>query len=320
MEEKEINKILKPKKKLIILLIFCLSISFICIGLILFMKFTNNQSEESLDISEFVLNNNNQEKKYVKLYIDTLPILMVPTLQNDNNFYFVKDINNHVYIASLSNRTLINISENVNMETGNYELKGFTNPIDDEIKTLALANSYRIFKNNELTIDTFSEYLDEFYIQENIISDRLVTLYTISALVGVFFLILSLGYLVPTIIKVNKTFSDKKLVDELQTELENLTDTSYKKQHVFLTKNYMLYGIQPIKYDDIISAYIKDEKKYGITVGKNLFVIDKDNKKFIMASVAGSNNNVLDNILSDLKVKNPNIQIQSNNENNLQTL
>ena len=245
---------------------------------------------------------------------------MVPTSQNDNNLYFVKDINNHVYIASLSNRTLINISENVNMETGNYELKGFTNPIDDKIKTLALANSYRIFKNNELTIDTFSEYLNEFYIQENIISDRLVTLYTISALVGVFFLILSLGYLVPTIIKVNKTFSDKKLVDELQSELENLTDTSYKKQHVFLTKNYMLYGIQSIKYDDIISAYIEDEKKYGITVGKNLFVIDKDNKKFIMASVAGSNNNVLDNILSDLKVKNPNIQIKSNNENNLQTL
>ena len=97
MEEKEINKILKPKKKLIILLIFCLSISFICIGLILFMKFTNNQSEESLDISEFVLNNNKQENSEVATYSVTNTIKKEANNQKnimqENNNQVVEEVN-----------------------------------------------------------------------------------------------------------------------------------------------------------------------------------------------------------------------------------
>ena len=84
----------------------------------------------------------------------------------------------------------------------------------------------------------------------------------------------------------------------------------YKKQNIYLTKNYIVSGVEAIRYDEIICGYIEEVKKYGITAGRNLIVETKDNKKHIIGSVVGKNN-ILVNVLEDIHNKNIEIKIDN---------
>lgn len=223
MEEKE--RISKAKKKLTVFLLIYLSIAFVFIGLACFMMLSSKKGE-ALNLSELVLNGTEKEGQYVALEIDTLPILMVPVSEKDSQLYYIKDINNRVYIINLSNETFRNISGTIDLETGKlnsaYQLKGTIAAIDEQTKNMALSNGYRVFKNNELNAGTFSEYLGEFYIKENFVNQRTVTLCTIFVFLGLFFLILAFGYIVPAMIKVNKgefMFDEKKMKKALDKYL-----------------------------------------------------------------------------------------------------
>lgn len=55
----------------------------------------------------------------------------------------------------------------------------------------------------------------------------------------------------------------------------------YKKWHIYLTKNYIVYGIQAIKYEDIVWAYIVQKTKYGKKLGEDLIIYTKENKKYV---------------------------------------
>ena len=317
MNEKEINKILKPKKKLVFLLLIYLSIAFVCIGLV-FVKFA--KSEEPINLAELVSSGTEKEEQFVKLDIAYLPKLLATTAEKDNYLYFVTDTDNRIYIVRLFNKTFEKIKEISNEETGKldsaYQVKGLTCNIDEKVKQLALRESKKISMEKELNSDNFSEYLGKVYVEERNTpeSDRNITLYTISALAGVFFLVVALGYILPGILKARKTANNKQLVDELRVELENLTDMPYKKYHLYLTNKYVISGIQVIKYEDIVWAYILGESKYGIKVGENLIVHTKDNKRHTIGSVTG-NDNILDDILADLYNRNTNIKVGYNDEN-----
>lgn len=285
MKEKEINRILNPQRKFAVLFLIYVSIAFIFIGLVLFMKFTDKK-EEPLKLSEFITSDNEKEGQYVEIDIDTLPILITPNSQSEEYFYYVKDINNNTYIVNLSNKTFEDVMELINLETGKlnsiYQIKGITRNIDEQIKNIVLTNSYVILKNHELSFDNFSEYFGEIYIKDSSISERLIILYTISVLFGLFFLILAFGYIIPSMFKARKVSKDIMLLEDLRKELENMTDTPYKKMHIYLTKNYIVSGIQAVRYEDIIWAYILQQYKYGIKAGENLIVHTKDNRKYIV--------------------------------------
>lgn len=152
------NMLLKSKKKLVVLLIIYLSIGFAFIGLVFFMKFSN-KDEEALELSELVLNNNVKEGQYVKLEIDTLPILIMSTSKKESQFYYVTDVSKNTYIVNLSSKTFKSIVETFNVENTKanfaYQLKGITNNINEQIKKVALSNSYKVFKNKELNLDNF---------------------------------------------------------------------------------------------------------------------------------------------------------------------
>ena len=173
---------LKAKKRIILLLIICFAIAFVFIGLPFFIRFMD------------------QKKEYVTIETETLPILMMPSSDEDSQFYYVTDVNNQVYIVNLSNDTFKRITETLDMETGKlnsvYELEGVAADIEDDIRQLAFSNSFKVFKNIELSSDNFSEYLGEFYIKENFVSDRMVTLHKTSVFLGLFFLVLAFGYFV----------------------------------------------------------------------------------------------------------------------------
>lgn len=205
----ENNARLKAQKRIVLLMIICFVIAFVFIGLPFFMMFLN------------------QKKEYVKLESETLPILMTPTIDKDSQFYYITDVNNRVYIVNLSNETFKRITATLDMETGKlnsvYELEGVAADIEEDIRQLAFSNSFKVFKNNELNSDNFSECLGEFYIKENFVSNRVVSLYKTSVFAGLFFLVLAFGYLVPVLIKVNRgefgISEERKIMQSLEKYL-----------------------------------------------------------------------------------------------------
>lgn len=317
MEEKEISKIFKSKRKLIILLLIYLSIAIICIGIVIFMA--SKKKEKPLDLSELIYNNEVKERQYVEFDIEYLPRILSTNIDKDKYFYYIIDEEGNIYVMKLSTKIFNKMKDNSNPENekldSTYHLEGITYNIDSQIEKLVLA-SVRAFTDSELNSNELSKYLCKVYIDDNRTteSDRIVTLYQISGLFGLFFLILAFGYIIPAILKTSKVFNDKELVEELRIELENITDTPYKKYRLYLTQNYIINGIQAIRYEDIIWGYITEVSKYGIKLGQNLIVYTKDKKEHTIGSV-GSKNNILNNVLSDMHSRNTNIRVGYNEEN-----
>lgn len=322
MEEREIDKIIKPQKKLgllVVLFIIFLSIAIVCIGLVFYERY--EERKESIDLSEVIFSGTEEEGEYVQINIAYFPKVLATNLDKDYYLYYIEDEENHIYIAKLSNKTFEYLNSIANKENGKlsepYQLKGFTYKIDSQIEKLVLASKMPVSIDKVVTEDNISEIFGEVYIYENKSpkSEREITLYKISALVGVFFLILSFGYILPSIIKARKVLNNEELVDELRSELEVLTDNPYKKQQLYLTRNYIISGVQVIKYKDIVWGYILEETKYGMKIGENLIIHTKDNKKHIIGSVVGKNNDILNQVLEDIKTKNESMRVGYNKEN-----
>lgn len=321
MTEKEIDKILKPKRKYILLFLLYFSIALVCIGFAFYGASTSGNKkmeEDAVSLRELTTNKEALERRRVTLDFEKIPIQIASNYDKDNSLYYVTDTENNIYIASISKETFKDITEQIDLETGRlcevYEIRGVATPIDEKIQNLAILSGFKVFKNKELNQDNFSELLGTVYVKEYSNDERIVTFYICIALFGVFFLILALGYLLPGIIKAGKTLKNKELMEEIRKELENLTDTRYKKLHLYFTRNYMVTGIQAIKYEDIVKCFIKVELKYGIKVGENLVVETKDKKEYTVASVVG-NNGVLQDVLNDLVLKNSKIEVLTTDEN-----
>ncbi|MCI9365383.1 MAG: hypothetical protein HFJ54_01900 [Clostridia bacterium] len=189
MEEREVDKILNPQKKLYFLFFAFLTISIICIGIVFLFRFDNKDDKygEPLNLSELRTSGKEKVRNGVKLESNSMPIMIFNSKEEDSNLYYIKDLNDNIYIVRLSNKKFKDIVNTLNQQTGeldsNYEIRGVLVYIDEQTKNLALTNSYKIFRNKELTSDNFSEYLGEFYVKTNFIGERLVVLYNISVLI-----------------------------------------------------------------------------------------------------------------------------------------
>lgn len=272
---------LKAIKRIILLMIICFAVAFVSIGLPFYMKFLN------------------QNKEYVKLESKTLPILMTPTLDKDSQFYFITDVNDQVYIVNLSNETFKSITAMLDMKTGKlssvYELEGIAVEIENDVRQLAFSNSFKVFKNNEINSDTFSEYLGEYYIKENFVSDRVVTLYKTSAFIGLFFLVLAFGYLVPVLIKVNRgefgISEERKIMQSLEKHLPEreiltagVSGSALEVRISTIFKGCIYDGekIIPSENDEMLRVNKSKVVSFGVYVGITpnylIFVQQEENK------------------------------------------
>lgn len=214
------NRISKAKKRLVALVLLYTGIAFVLIGVVVFKAFSEKKKEASesgkevIDLSGPASEEKAEEGQYATLEIAELPKAMLPAVQNAGMFYYVTDVNNHIYIANLSNETMKGIIDTLDTETGKlksaYRFQGIICKITEPIKKMAISNSVKVFGNNKMNLDNFAEYLDEFYIKESItkkgsaVSKRTATLYTCLVLCGVFFLVVAFGHILPGIIKLNK--------------------------------------------------------------------------------------------------------------------
>lgn len=322
MTEKEVDKILKPKRKLLILLIIFLGIATICISLVFYVRNKElERMEEPLKLSELISNNAEEEGQYVQIDIAYLPkVLGISFDDEDYYFYYAEGIDNQEYILKLKKETFDYLESISNEEdkklNETYHLEGFTYNMDSEVKRIVLMASARLSKDKKITSDNLEEIFGKVYINESktFKSQREITLYTVLALFGVFFLILALGYLVPSLTKAKNNLRDIELLEDVRHELLNLTDTPYKKQHLYLTKKYVVSGLQAIKYEDIIWIYMVEVSNHGIKAGRNLIACTKDKKENTIASVTFGNN-ILDDILEEIHNRNSNIKVGYNDEN-----
>lgn len=222
MEER--NLITKAKGRLIALFLFYLCIAFGLIGFVIYRGVSYNKEEEAFNLSELASGGEIAEKQYVQLETDILPVLMMPTSENASQLYYVTDVNEHIYIVDLSGDTFKSIVDTLDVNTGKldavYQIKGTVYGVDEEVRRMAISNGFKIFGQDRLTLDNFSEYLDGFYIKEKFVSDRIVTVYQILALLGLFFLVLALGHVLPSIVRVSKgkfgIFDEKRMRQALE--------------------------------------------------------------------------------------------------------
>ena len=205
MDEKEF---LTAKKKsltiLSLLLLLFLGIAVVFMGLP-FLNAPANKGEEVFNLSELIQNGSFKEGQNARLEINNLPILITPPLKAESQFYYVMDANNRTYIANLSTATFKRIAKGLDLKTGKlatpYEFKGVVNIMDKDIKKFVLSSSYyNILKRDKLNPGDFYWV----YLKENYVNDRVVTLYKISALFSLLFLIIALGYVLPSIVRISK--------------------------------------------------------------------------------------------------------------------
>ena len=201
----------KEKKRLIVLLLTFLIIAVACIVPVLVNGFSNKE-KEAVKLSELVEGNGEIEGQYVQFEFDVLPVLVSQGGQKDERqLYYIKDTESHAYIAEVSSETMSEIIDMLDVNTGKlnsvYTLNGIAHKVDDRVKGAAIANSFKVFKNEEVNRDNFSEYFGEIYIQDNSVSGRQVTVYKIMVLLGVFLLVMAFGYVVPGLIRLHKAES-----------------------------------------------------------------------------------------------------------------
>ncbi len=214
------NKISKAKRKLIALVLIYSGIAFALIGFVAFQVFSEKKKEASengkevIDLSAPASEGEVEEGQYVRLEIAALPKAMLPVMENVGIFYYVTDVNNHIYIANLSNETMKGIIDTLDAGSGElnsaYQFQGMICKLTEPIKKIAISNSVMAFGNNKINLDNFSEYFDEFYIKDGVtgkgstISKSTVTLYVALVLCGVLFLIVAFGHIVPGLISLNR--------------------------------------------------------------------------------------------------------------------
>lgn len=184
---------------------------------------------------------------------------------------------------------------------------------------MALSANNKIFHENPLTEDNFIQQLGTVYLDENKspVSARMITVYTILALLALFFCIIAFGHILPAIIKTNKVNQNQGISETMRQELAHLHNAPYKKYHLYLTENYIistLQGLHAIKYEDVLWGYVKIQKSYGIKCGNNLFIYTREKQLLLIASV-GARNNILETALAEIQNKAADMKIGYHEDN-----
>ena len=321
MREEEINKILNPKRKLgvsFLMFFIYLGIAIVCISAPLYIYHTGTKDPK--DFLEIVSNGTEEEGEYVGFDIAYLPELLAVDPENNSNYYYVADEEYHLYIAKITDKTMEQLNDISDEATGKlnsvYHLQGFTYPIEIQLQQITLRDITEMSGNSEVNEDNFSEYFSKVYINEGQfpVGDRTVTWYKIIALIGVFFLILAVGYILPTMIKARKALHNSELTEELRVELSRMKETPYAGYKLYLTHKYIIYGIEAIKYEDVIWGYVEMRSSYGIKTGRELIVYTKDKKRHTIISVSPKST-APDVVLEDLCNKIPQMRVGYNKEN-----
>lgn len=311
MKEFENKTIEKTYQKIQMVLYVGLFILFI--GVILFgYSIYKADSVTKTPMYELIANNQ-EENLYGYIDIDSEPYEFAYYEDDPNHVYFVTD-ENRIYIAQMSSETY----EKIKNATYPIRVEGSTVFADDSLKEVAIESYNEIMEEEEymLSLEDFDSVFGSIYL--NLETTPLTTndiILVVGFMLGIIGLIV---VIVGVFQKVRYKKQLKKLSLEekikIQKELQDeKTSFYYEKAQVYLTENYILnlaHVFEAIPYKDVLWIYPYELRYYGFKTAQSIYLITKDGKKHIIASmsvVTKSSKEAMEEIYQTILKKNPKI-------------
>lgn len=170
MEEREINKIFKPGKALLIVTLIFLITTLAVIGIAIYMRV--EETKDPKELGELIENYEDKEGVYAKIDLAYLPYGFAEE-NNSKYYYLAMDKDGYMYMVRITDRTydeLLKLSDEGKNEI-EYELKGYTFDIPMDLKRLAVSAGNEVFENIELTLANIENYIGGVYIDETELPD-----------------------------------------------------------------------------------------------------------------------------------------------------
>ena len=311
MKEVENKTIEKTYQKIQMVLYVGLFILFI--GVILFgYSIYKADSVTKTPMYELIANNQ-EENLYGYIDIDSEPYEFAYYEDDPNHVYFVTD-ENRIYIAQMSSETY----EKIKNATYPIHVEGSTVFADDSLKEVAIESYNEIMEEEEymLSLEDFDSVFGSIYL--NLETTPLTTndiILVVGFMLGIIGLIV---VIVGVFQKVRYKKQLKKLSLEekikIQKELQDEKKSFYyEKAQVYLTENYILnlaHVFEAIPYKDVLWIYPYELRYYGFKTAQSIYLITKDGKKHIIASmsvVTKSSKEAMEEIYQTILKKNPKI-------------
>lgn len=316
MEEKQINKILKEGKGMLITTIVFLILTLGLLGASFYIPYSETMNPQNLaEIDE-------KAGEYVKIKVTYGPYGFAQD-SDDSWYYFVWDENDVMYIVKVEEDTyqeMLALYEDGQKEKIDYEIKGYTYSISSSLKKVAIEAVNEIYKDAEekVTYSNFSTYLGAVYIDETESpeNDTVNTLQAIAIVSGMFLVVFG-GIFISQKISSHKVTGNKELMEELRNELADLIDYEYGKLKIYLTNKYIISktgGISVFEYKNVVWVYNQIRYVNGAAQGRTLILCTKDKKRHSVA-YAGANDARVDEIMIAIHDKNENVRVGFTKEN-----
>lgn len=319
MDEKQIDKILKPGKILLIITIIAIIGTIALFGAGVYTSYNATKSPEPL--GTLIDNGEDKEGKYAKIDVVTIPYGFAEEGKG-RYYYFVKDADGYMYIVRITDSTYKKLEKMYNDREGEvkYEFKGYTYKIPASLKRLAIeaANEGVEDESKKMTYANFEGYVGSVYIDETKKpeSDDSSMFYGMGIMAGVLTVCLVIAS-VTQIINVRKITKNSELMEELKAELAGNTDDTYKKLKLYLTDRYIISrtgGIEAFGYKDVIWEYSLIRYVNGVAQGKTLIIYTRDKRRHNLAAT-GPNDERIEEIMTEISDKNPNVRVGYTKEN-----
>ncbi len=317
MEQKDIDKILKPGKLLLIVVIVLILATLGLVGASFYVEYEAKKDPKPL--GELIENNQDKAGTYAKVQMATIPYGFAEEGEG-KYYYFTMDPEGYMYIVRVTDDTYKKLEEMYNNGEGkvDYEFKGFTFTTPSKLKSLAIEATNEIFEENPIRLSDFEDYFGKVYIDETekVDNQTVNNLQAVAIIVGAFAFIFGI-ILISQVVRTKKVLNNKELVEDLKEELASLNDDQYKNLKLYLTNKYIvskLSGLEVFEYKDVIWEYSLIRYRNGIETGVSLMLVTKDKKKHELAA-ASAHSTRIDEIMTEIHDRNPNVRVGYSKEN-----
>lgn len=317
MEEREINKILKPKRLIIIITIIAVLVTLGLFVAGFYLDYEATKDPEYL--GTLIDNYEDKEGKYAKIDVAYMPYGFAEEGEG-KYYYYVMDKDGYMYIVTIKDSTYKEMEEMYNNGEGKveYELKGYTFDIPADLKRIAIEAADEAFEDNKITYSNFSDYVGNVYLDDVARPDDSTSymLYGFGIMAAVFTICLVISC-ITQVARVRKITKNTELMEELKEELSASADDTYKKLKLFLTDRYIIStagGIEVFEYKDVVWEYSLIRYVNGVAQGKTLIIFTRDKKRHGVAATGASDERI-EEIMTEIKDKNENVRVGYTKEN-----
>ena len=316
MEQIEIDKIFKPSKKM---LITSLVLILIAIALVIIPTYIESANKpEAKSLHDLIYNYQDNEGEYAKIDLAFEPYGFA--IEDERlQYYFAMDKDGYMYIVRLTDETyneLVKLQEEKQDEFS-YELKGYIYTMPEELKEIAIESYNEISEEKILTEENLEEYVGSVYLDETITPGMEYTtvMFVIAGIISFIAIIIFIMFVI-YMIRIRKT--DKEKIELAKEELGKTTSKAYTKQNIYLTDKYIISnynGLYILEYEEILWIYTLINYYRGIATGKTLIVATDNKKKISLGHTSNANDQTLEEIITKINEKNPDIKLGYTDEN-----